>query len=142
MDDKQLQIHMDVSNAIICYVDPVLLHQVFINLLSNAVKFSESQQSITIEFELLSKHRRDNSENLVEIRVIDQGKGIPQKELKTVFNQFVRVSDNRTSKDGTGLGLTISKKIIEMHAGHIWAESPGVGRGTSICLQLPIANVD
>jgi signal transduction histidine kinase len=104
------------------------LLQVVVNLLSNAVKYSPPGTDILIRSLIFGDE--------VEISIGDQGVGIPASELKQIFNQFYRVSNNSTSK-GYGLGLYIAKEIMEAHMGNIWAESEP-GKGSVFYITFPI----
>jgi signal transduction histidine kinase/DNA-binding response OmpR family regulator len=108
--------------------DPDRLTQVVTNLLSNAIKFTE-KGSIACELE-----RR---ENIITFKVIDTGIGLAEGDLEQIFDRFKQIGDTLTDKPkGTGLGLPISKEIIEYHGGRIWAESE-LGRGTTMIFTLP-----
>jgi signal transduction histidine kinase len=91
------------------------LRQLFTNLLSNAIKFSPEGGTVILR-------ARDEAENLV-VEVLDQGPGIPAEELPLIFEDFFR-GRNAGEVSGSGLGLSIAKKIVEAHHGAIWAESP------------------
>jgi len=104
------------------------LTQVVTNLLSNAIKFTE-KGAIICDLE-----RR---EEIVTLKVIDTGIGIALENLNHIFDRFKQIGDTLTDKPkGTGLGLPISREIIEYHGGKIWAESEP-GRGTTIIFTLP-----
>jgi signal transduction histidine kinase len=77
----------------------------------------------------------------VLVRVIDKGTGIPPGEEERIFERFHR-SDTRLSRAtaGVGLGLYITRSIVEAHGGTIWAESPGPGRGSTFTMALPIGS--
>ena len=110
------------------YGDPDRLTQVVTNLLSNAIKFTE-EGSITCELE--------RSEDVITVKVIDTGIGLAQEDLNQIFDRFKQIGDTLTDKPkGTGLGLPISKEIIEYHGGRIWAESE-LGRGSTMIFTLP-----
>ena len=96
--------------------DPLRLRQVLDNLLSNAVKFSAPQQSVILRLVTHSE--------AIRMEVIDQGQGIPEQFKSRIFEKFSQAdaSDSR-SKEGTGLGLTICKRIIESHGGQIGFDS-------------------
>lgn len=112
-------------------VDRDRMVQVSINLLSNAVKFTQSG-SVTC------KARVENDE--IVISIIDTGIGIAPEDQSKVFERFKQVGDILTQKPkGTGLGLPISKQIIEHHGGRIWLESE-VGRGSTFSFSIPIVN--
>ncbi|MBI2810417.1 MAG: HAMP domain-containing histidine kinase [Candidatus Melainabacteria bacterium] len=107
------------------------LIQVLVNLLSNAIKFSFAQGKVTVESLIIGPW--------LELRITDQGRGIPSSHLQSVFEKFVQVdkADAKVGK-GTGLGLTISKSIVEAHGGTIGVESE-VGKGTTFWLRLPFS---
>ncbi|MFA7255611.1 MAG: ATP-binding protein [Candidatus Omnitrophota bacterium] len=110
--------------------DPLKIKQVLYNLLSNAVKFTPAGGKIGI------RARRNDAG--VEIAVWDTGIGIAPENLGKVFDAFTRVENAYTKgTEGTGLGTTISKKIIELHGGKIWIESEGAGKGTTVKFTLP-----
>lgn len=112
-------------------IDPVRFGQVMHNLLSNAIKFSLSGGTIQVditEATLSSGRRVDDPVVQVpawRIAVIDEGIGIPDEELDTVFDKFVQSSKTSTGAGGTGLGLTIAKEIVEAHQGQIRAYNRG-----------------
>ncbi len=106
------------------------LRQVLTNLLSNAIKFTPAGGVVTIGSR--------ETENVVEIDVKDTGVGISPEELPRIFDDFYR-GMKMEEVEGAGIGLSISKKIIEAHGGLIWAESPDpkTGKGTRIAFNLP-----
>lgn len=111
--------------------DPERLQQVLWNLLSNAIKFTPKGGRVQIRL------ARVNSS--VEITVSDTGQGISAEFLPYVFERF-RQADNTTTRkhSGLGLGLAITKHIVELHGGTIRAVSPGEGQGSSFILKLPV----
>jgi two-component system sensor histidine kinase SenX3 len=101
------------------------------NLIDNAVKYSGSNVKVSVELEQLDG-------KYVAVRVRDQGPGIPAGELKQVFKRFYRVPGALASRvKGTGLGLYIVRSVAKRHHGRAWAESEGLGRGSTFVLQLP-----
>lgn len=103
------------------------------NLIDNAVKYSGSDVNVTVETSPVNDH-------YVAVRVRDQGPGIPKTELKQIFKRFHRVPGTGGVRiPGTGLGLYIVRSVAKRHGGRAWAESEGVGRGSTFVLQLPIA---
>lgn len=111
--------------------DRTRLRQVLLNLVNNAVKFTERGK-------IFIHVRRD--EDNVAIRIKDTGIGIPPAHLESIFHEFTQVDSSSTRKvGGTGLGLPISRRLIQMHGGRIWAESTGIeGEGTTFHVHLPI----
>jgi signal transduction histidine kinase len=102
------------------------LMQVFSNIVENAIKF-------TITGEIIIKGEIDKGK--VHITISDTGIGIPEERLKRIFDRFYQVdSSNKRKFQGAGLGLWISKKIIEAHGGRIWAESKNRGSTFHILL--------
>jgi two-component system, OmpR family, sensor histidine kinase SenX3 len=102
------------------------------NLVENAVKYSGGDVRVTVKMERLD-------DRFVNVRVSDQGPGIPKQELKQIFKRFYRVPGNLATRiSGTGLGLYIVRSVAKRHGGRAWAESEGPGRGSSFVLQLPV----
>jgi signal transduction histidine kinase len=109
-------------------LDPARIHQVLVNLISNAIKFTASGGVITV-------HAARVSDEL-QITVRDTGIGIPSDKLEAIFDRFVQVRKN--DQRGVGLGLYISKCIVQGHGGRIWAESD-LNSGTAVHFTLPAA---
>jgi PAS domain S-box-containing protein len=118
------------------FFDETRLVQVLVNLISNAIKFSPENSSITITLadEYLPEKGGIKASMLCSIE--DEGMGIPEGELETVFEKFTQSSQTKTSAGGTGLGLSISRKIIELHKGRMWAEN-GKTKGAVLKFILP-----
>jgi PAS domain S-box-containing protein len=109
-------------------VDGERLRQVIVNLLSNAIKFSDPGGRVTARVKT-----RDN-ELLFQVR--DKGIGMKKKDMEHLFERFYRAED-KLARGGAGLGLFISKQIIEAHGGQIWAESK-IGEGSTFSFTLPL----
>jgi len=112
--------------------DPERLQQIFWNLLSNAVKFTGRGGSVDVRLGRAGGH--------AEIAISDTGIGIAREFLPHIFERF-RQADASFSRErgGLGLGLSISRQLVEMHGGTIQASSDGLGRGSTFRLQLPLA---
>lgn len=110
------------------------LRRALFNLIQNAVKYSPAGGEVLIVGEVASP-------STVLVRVIDQGVGIEPGEQERIFDRFHR-SDNRLSRStaGVGLGLYITRSIVQGHGGRIWAESAGAGRGSSFNMLLPVGS--
>lgn len=122
-DQKNLDITLDSPSELMLDVDEKLFAQLITNLLSNAIKFSEKGGKIEIIVNDECDPRHASSSNSVHISVTDNGIGIPENELETVFDKFIQSSKTVTGSGGTGLGLAICKEIMSAHNGKIWAES-------------------
>jgi signal transduction histidine kinase len=111
--------------------DPDELRTAVSNLLDNAVKYSPEGVHILVELDVPDQER-------VVLRVRDQGVGIPPHELKRIFRRFYRVAHRSLSPvKGTGLGLFIVRSIARKHGGRVFAHSEGLGKGTTVTLELP-----
>ena len=107
------------------------LRAAFANLLDNAVKYSDEEVRVVVSVSA-------SDENRVTVRVADQGIGIPQTQLKRIFKRFYRVPGRFMARvKGTGLGLFIVKSVVNKHGGSVYAESDGVGHGSTFTVQLP-----
>ena len=126
-----LSVERDSDKKVEVNADRTRIKQVMINVLNNAVKFTEKGR-----IRIRAQRQGDN----VLIRVRDKGIGIPPDRLEAVFQEFTQVDSSTTRKTGgTGLGLPISRRLIEMHGGRMWAESTGVaGEGTTLFIELPL----
>ncbi len=106
------------------------LQRVFLNLLDNAIKFSAHESSIYVA----AKQTKDRKNLLFTI--IDNGPGIPEDEQAMIFNKYYQAKGTRDHMDGVGLGLNISKHIIEAHGGKIWVNSK-TGKGSKFYFTIP-----
>jgi signal transduction histidine kinase len=136
--EKELTLNLETSTSSVKAVcDEFKIRQVIRNLLSNAIKFTPSGKIITISISLNNLNRNENfSIPAILISIKDEGVGIPQDELETVFDKFIQSSKTKTGAGGTGLGLAICKEIIKAHSGKIWAENNPEG-GATFSFMLP-----
>lgn len=112
--------------------DAVRLTQVFANLLNNAAKYTPAHGKITVRAEV--------HEGFAIIRVIDNGIGIPPDLLPQVFEMFVRADTSlERAQGGLGIGLSLVKRLVEMHEGSVEAVSRGAGLGSEFVVRLPLA---
>ena len=110
--------------------DPDRLMQVLRNLLDNAIKYSPAGGTISVSLEM--------TEGGLLLRVRDEGIGLPAGAAERMFEPFNRAVNALAGNiPGLGLGLHISRQIVQRHGGRIWAESPGEGQGTTLCVWLP-----
>lgn len=125
---KQIAITIHPTD-VLCDLDPTAMERVFENLFSNAIKFSGAKTEIAVSVSEIAQR--------IVIRVADQGRGVPQDQVESMFDRYKQV-DPSDSKDmrGSGLGLAICKAFVEAHQGTISAKSE-VGKGTTIEIELP-----
>ena len=110
------------------YADRTRMHEVIQNLVENALKFTGERPEPTIEIGL----RKNGVSNQIFF-IRDNGKGIDPRYHETVFGLFNKLD---ASTEGTGIGLALVRRIIEVHGGRIWVESEGINRGTTFCFTL------
>ncbi|MCW5624636.1 MAG: PAS domain-containing protein [Burkholderiales bacterium] len=116
-------------------VDAIRIQQVIANLLSNAIKFSPPGSTVRVTASFGATDAQGN--RCARLEVTDQGIGVPESELETIFDKFVQSSKTRTGAGGTGLGLAICREIVQAHHGRIHAESVP-GGGTRLVVELPL----
>jgi signal transduction histidine kinase len=127
-----LFLHEETDHEVEIFADRTRLRQVLINLVNNSIKFTEIGR-ISVRVSAIDGGR-------VLLVVKDTGIGIPPDKLDAVFQEFTQVDTSTTRKvGGTGLGLPISRRLVEMHGGRLWAESTGIkGEGASFLVELPV----
>ena len=128
---RRISMRADVPAGLRVSVDKSQLSQVLQNLLTNAIKYNRRTGSIRVE----ARRERD----VAILSVQDTGIGIEAKDLGRVFQRFHRGESARKHSHGSGLGLSIVKRIVESHGGRIWVDS-APKRGTVFRLTLPLAN--
>ncbi|MBA4166714.1 MAG: PAS domain-containing protein [Chitinophagaceae bacterium] len=150
MAESDLELIVSQKSAVINYTAlpviraiPVQMHQLFYNLLNNALKFSQGENAPQVDIRVNSissqnahqYHHLDGSRKYLEIIVKDNGIGFDQNNAEKIFNMFQRLHDRRVFS-GTGIGLALCKKVVQNHAGKIWASS-AAGKGASFHIILP-----
>ncbi|GAA5180905.1 hypothetical protein GCM10025771_26510 [Niveibacterium umoris] len=119
---KQLGVELRAgAGDLVAEVDALRITQVLRNLLANAIKFTPAGRKVTVVIEAEDGARNELGVPAVEVRVEDEGVGIPEQELDAVFEKFVQSSTTRTGAGGTGLGLAICREIVVAHRGCIRA---------------------
>jgi len=132
--EKMIHLNLTQEQMPKVFADPDKVHQVLLNLVGNALKFTPADGSITISFFTDGK--------VVETLVKDSGVGMTKEDQPKLFQKFGRLDNSyvaAATAGGTGLGLYISKKLIELMQGKIWACSEGMGKGSTFVFALPIA---
>ena len=130
--EKKIQfIHRSGQEPVMVFADRDRLEQVLVNLLINALQFTQSGDSISI-----SAVQRSTE---VQIQIQDSGVGIAAEHLPHIFTRFYRADKSRSRPNGgSGIGLTISKHLIEAHGGTISVESQGIGSGSTFIIKIPL----
>ncbi|HYQ87534.1 MAG TPA: response regulator [Bacteroidota bacterium] len=130
LQQKQAKLAFDISPDVEqLVVDQTRFKQILVNLVSNAIKYSNKQGSVTVSI------RRFINE--IEIEVKDQGLGIKPEDMARLFTAFQQGKNARVSSEGTGLGLVISKRLVELHGGQIWVDSEW-GKGSTFRFRIPM----
>ena len=112
--------------------------QIMYNLLSNAIKFTEEDGRVDIRGEVIQGKRRGDRSDLLQVSVADTGIGIAPEDYPKIFAQFQQVDGSYARRqEGTGLGLALTKKLVELHEGEIWFESK-VGKGSTFTFAMPL----
>ena len=112
--------------------DPERLQQVFLNLLSNAIKYNRAGGGVDVHVTELDGSR-------LAVRITDTGRGIAPEHLERLFSPFDRLGAEQSAIEGTGLGLALSKLMVEAMNGRLVVESE-VGVGSTFVLELPVAD--
>ncbi len=127
---KHLALNFTSPEHVMAKFDRVRIAQVFNNLLSNAIKYTDSG-AVEINISVQPAEER------VVISIKDSGIGVSHEDLNFLFSKFKQLKSFDSSRKGTGLGLVVSKGIVEAHGGQIWAESPGENMGTTFFFSIP-----
>ena len=135
--EDKLLVEFKGDRNIIVKADKTKIAQVLSNLLNNAVKFTKDEPEGTISISCQRKDDdKDDNNNYVHVKVKDRGKGIDHEIFPRLFSKFITTSIS--SDHGIGLGLFVSRAIIESHGGKIWAENNLDGKGATFTFSLPI----
>ena len=128
---KPIELRLDLRPRLVARADPTRFRQVVVNLLANALKFTEAG-SVTV-----STRKRNRQ---LELRVVDTGIGIPPDQIDRVFDEFTQVDSSPTRiRGGTGLGLPLTRRLVELMDGTVMLEST-LGRGTTAIVLLPLGS--
>lgn len=135
-DEKSIQLDMTAPESVPqIFGDEARMGQVFTNLIGNAIKFTPNNGEVSVKVEA--------DGNLLHVEVIDTGPGIPPEERQKIFDKFYQLSDISTRQQGgSGLGLSISKSIVEAHGGKLWIDDGNQGKGSNFQFVLPLVRED
>ena len=131
--EKDIKLKLNVHIFPKVLADPDKIHEVYLNLIGNALKFTPAGGTVTVAF--------NEKPPFIYVSITDTGVGIHKEDLARLFTKFGRLDNSyvaSASSGGTGLGLFISKSLIEIHKGSITATSEGEGRGTTFTFSLPM----
>lgn len=128
--EKNMHVVKKVPDTIELYADELRLEELFNNLLNNAVKYSYKDGDINISTEV-----RDTE---ILFMIQDYGLGMTESQLERIFDEFYKADESRHDFESSGLGMPISKRIVEKHGGRIWVESNGIGKGSTFYFTLPL----
>jgi two-component system CheB/CheR fusion protein len=124
------------SSPVYLFADPMRIEQVFVNLLNNASKYSNDGAHIEVKVDVRGGGANGAAEAVIEI--VDDGIGIAPEFLPRVFDLFVQADRTlERSRGGLGIGLTLVRRLVELHGGTVTAHSDGLGHGTELIVRLP-----
>jgi PAS domain S-box-containing protein len=142
MQERQHRLSVNYDTSAIdleLEVDPARLEQVVVNLLTNSAKYTERGGTITLEAHVDRSRTKAGTEECAVITVTDNGIGIPSDRVAEMFELFAQGERSMArSEGGLGLGLTIVRKLVEMHGGTVAAFSGGPGTGSKFTIRLPL----
>lgn len=133
LEKKKQTIQMNLPKKLTVKIDHIKIDRVITNLLSNAIKFTPTKGNISIRLEI--------KEATYVFSIKDTGIGIENEDIKKLFKKFSRIyleKGKNIDREGTGLGLYLSKKIIDLHRGKIWVYSNGKDQGSIFYFSLPL----
>ncbi|MDL5513947.1 two-component regulator propeller domain-containing protein [Arenibacter sp. M-2] len=127
-----------ISGSIELFFDKINLNKIIFNLLSNAFKFTPDKGRISITLTIVTKRKsKGTPAEFLRLVVEDSGKGISKRNQKFIFDRFFQLGQDENNRSGTGIGLAITKSLVELHHGTIKAKSK-VGQGTAFVVLLPM----
>jgi len=140
---KSQCLEVSLEPQLLAEVDSRRMYEVFENLLSNAIKYSPEGKTIWVSSYRVEEHETSKEQvyaNRLRVTIRDEGQGLTKDDMQKVFGRFQRLSARPTGgESSTGLGLSIVKKIVELHGGKVWAESEGKNKGSTFFVELPAA---
>jgi PAS domain S-box-containing protein len=120
-----------IDDGLIVQANRELIGKLLDNLMSNAVKYCPDGGKISLSL--------TGADAMITLSITDTGIGMTEDQLSHIFEEFYKADESRHDLMSSGLGLPICKRIVEVHGGHIWAESPGTGKGSTFYVTLPTA---
>lgn len=129
-DEHEITVDNRIPSDLRVEIDTVHIMEVFSNIFTNAVKYSEGPGNIIVDAK--------EKDNYLIVSVEDTGIGISSDQIEYLFDEYYKTDESRHDFESSGLGLPICKSIVEKHGGHIWAESKGLGKGSTFYFTLPL----
>jgi len=133
LEKKKQIVELHLPKKLIINIDSIMIDRVVTNLLSNAIKFTPINGKISIKME--------KEEKCSIFSITDTGIGIASKDFNKLFKKFSRINSEKKmniDSEGTGLGLYLSKKVIDLHSGRIWVHSNGKNKGSTFYITFPL----
>ena len=130
--NNKIEINNIVSDKINIKADKLKLNELLDNIINNSIKYSKNSCKITIN--------ATQSDRFVTVSIKDTGIGMNKEQINQVFDEFYKADNSRHDFDSSGLGMSICKRIVERHGGYIWAESDGLGKGSTFYFTMPTVN--
>jgi PAS domain S-box-containing protein len=127
--EKDSKVENKIDENIIVKADRIQLYELFNNIIINAVKYSLPGADIIID--------ANSDGDFVTVSIADSGVGMTKEQLDQIFDEFYKADESRHDFRSSGLGLSICKRIVEKHGGKIWAESSGLGKGSTFYFTIP-----
>ena len=124
--EKRQSLTLDARGRFQAVVDPIRMREVLDQLVSNAIRFSPEGKPIVV--------RLFYQKGKARIQIEDKGQGLDWQEQEALFARRLNASHRPITQGG--LGLSIAKKLVDLHGGHIWAYSPGPGKGATFCVEI------
>ncbi len=131
-ENKKIKINNNISENYNVQADKLRLEELLTNILENSIKYNKVGGEITINAE--------RNKSFVKVSIKDTGIGMTDNQIRHIFDEFYKADQSRHDFESSGLGMTISKRIVERHNGKIWVESPGIGKGTTVNFTLPLVS--
>ncbi len=138
-EQKQINLELNISpEHLEIGFDKAKFETILTNLLSNAFKFTPEKGKLTIDSNVIKNPNKPGGRKFLRIIVTDNGTGIPGKDINQIFNRFYQSDTNQLlQQEGSGIGLALTKELVELHEGKITAKSK-VGEGTQITVDIPV----
>lgn len=135
---KDISLQMEAPQELPrAFLDIEAVEKIVVNLLSNALKFTPAGGSVSIRV------GTNDDRTKLSLEVKDSGAGLAPEDVERVFNRFAQVDGSNTREhEGTGIGLALTKELVSLHGGHIWAESEGIGLGSLMSVEFPLGEED